>query len=595
MQTGMAGSAGGRETGTDANRGTRSGERAVPPRRPLPAPGRRRPGAGLLVLLLLLLLPARPLPAADEDLPLIKGERAVATVDGDPITLREFNEALAEAHRTHLPGEKAGRVDYSGIMQRLVNTRLIVFEAKNMGLDEMPEFRAMMEDYAKQTLMEILLERHVQPVREDEQEVDRLYREKTRAWKMESFRFQKEDDVQEAERQIKAGGDFDAVMKRAVAAGQAEGEAGGEVVKDRDLTLPVAELVSGMERGEISPIISLGKNGFLLFKLLEVIQPEEEDAELREEARREARDRVRMEAAKAYVGTLKDKLARVDRALLEGLDFEAEEPGFDRLRQDPRVLAEIDGEEPIRVQDLAKALEDRFYHGIAHALAEKKVNRKKMEVFEGMLQRRILHREALLQGLDRDETYRARVEGHERASLFGAFVQKVVVPDIGMEESELKNHYRKNKEAFSTPKMLRIKQIVFAQKRDALAALRKLNAGTDFNWLLSHAEGQVGRDEPGLLFFDGTLLSLRTMPEDLQKTMSDAEVGDARLYESPAGHFYVLYVYHVQAPATQPYEQVREQVAEAVFREKVNRTIEEWADKLRKYYRVKIFAKNLKG
>lgn len=532
--------------------------------------------------------------ASETDLPVINGKRAVATVDGKPITLEEFNQALSESHGTYLPGMKAGSVDFSGIMNRLVITRLIVLEARNMGMHELPEFRATVDDYAEQAIMEVLLERQVKDVVEDEKEVERVYKEKTRKWKMKSFRFTKEEDIQEVERQIQSGADFDTVMKKAVEAGKAEGEMGGDEVKDRDLTSSMARLLSTMEPGETSPIVSLGKNGFIIFRLVDVVYPEAEDKALREEARREVRNRIRVDAARNYVEKLKKEHARVNRPLLEALDFEAKEPGFDQFLQDERVLAEIHGEAPIKVGDLAKALKDKFFHGMENAIRSKMVNRKKNEVFEGRLQKRVIYKEALQQEVDKDEGYRGRVRDYERSALFGAFVQKVLVPDIRVDESDLKKYYKNNREEFSTPKMLRIKEMVFAGKADAIDALRKLNQGTDFNWMLSHVEGQIDKDTKDILKFDGKPLSLRTLPDDLKKVLSDAKVGDSRLYESPAGQFYVLHVYHALDPTLRPYEQVREEVAGEVFNEKVNRTIEDWTDKLKEYYPVKIFAKNLK-
>jgi hypothetical protein len=562
-------------------------------RRPAAACGSGIRGLCALAAILVLALP-RPAAAAESDLPVIQGKRAVATVDGDPISLDAFNRALAESHSRYVPGMKAGNVNYAGIMNRMINTRLIVFEARNMGLDKMPEFTKLVDEHAKQTLMEMLLERQVKDVTADDGRVEELYREKTRRWKLKSFRFQNEVDIRKAEKQIKGGAGFDAVMEKAVAAGKAEGESQGDEVRDHDLTQPVARHIATMKKGEVSPIVSLGKNGFLIFRLEEVVYPKEEDRALREEARREVRDQMRVEAAGRYVETLKKKYVKMDGDLLDPLDFEAKTPGFDALLKDERVLAEINGEDPIRVKTLAKALKERFYHGMQNAIRSKMVNRKKKEVLAGMVQRRVLHKEALLQGLDKSEEYKERVADYERSALFGAFVDKVIVRDIHLEEADFKKYYKKNKDSFATPKMVRIKQMVFKEKPQALNALRKINSGTDFNWLLSHAEGQVDGNTEALLMFDGNLLSMRTLPEELQKTLADARVGDSLLYVSPAGHFYVLNVYQVIDSKPKTYESVRKEITEEVFSEKVNRSIEDYTDKLKEYYPVKIFAKNLK-
>ena len=47
---------------------------------------------------------------SEENLPVIDGKVTVATVNDDPITLEEFNRAIAEAHATNPRGKKAGRI-----------------------------------------------------------------------------------------------------------------------------------------------------------------------------------------------------------------------------------------------------------------------------------------------------------------------------------------------------------------------------------------------------------------------------------------------------------------------------------------------------
>ena len=81
-------------------------------------------------------------------------------VNGDPITLDEFKRALATSHAGAMttPGRKtevprpAGQIDYSGIIERLVNIRLIVLEATNMGLNEQPEIRGAVDIFSRNPL-----------------------------------------------------------------------------------------------------------------------------------------------------------------------------------------------------------------------------------------------------------------------------------------------------------------------------------------------------------------------------------------------------------------------------------------------------------
>jgi hypothetical protein len=135
--------------------------------------------------------------------------------------------------------------------------------------------------------------------------------------------------------------------------------------------------------------------------------------------------------------------------------------------------------------------------------------------------------------------------------------------------------------------------MVFSQKSHAVNALDKLTHGTDFNWLISRAEHQVDKNSKGVLPFEGKLLTVKSLPDDVRQVLSGAKPGDFRLYESPQGHYYVLYVYHVIPAEPQPFQVVKKEIAKIVFDQKVTKAVEDYADKLREYYPVKIYAKDL--
>ena len=83
------------------------------------------------------------------------------------------------------------------------------------------------------------------------------------------------------------------------------------------------------------------------------------------------------------------------------------------------------------------------------------------------------------------------------------------------------------------------------------------------------------------------------MPEKVQKAVSGAKAGDFRLYEGPGDLYYVLYIYHVVPAQLQPFEDVKQEIAKKVFDDKLKKSVELWAAKLRDYYPVKIYRTDL--
>ena len=546
------------------------------------------------LLLGLIFLCATQAMAADQKLPIVDGKKIVATVAKEPITLEELNRAIAAAHAERPRETTAGKVDFSNILNRLITTRLIALEARNMGLDELPEIKSAMDAYARQLQMEILFERHVSDIRVDEDEVDQTYEALVREWKIKSLRLKKRADALQIESQLKAGQDFDKVVQKAIEWGLGEADAEGEYLQNKDLAQPVAQLVSKMRIGSISPMLSIGNKGFIVFKLEDTRIPEVKDPHARKLAIRQALNNKKVAAAKAYYQSLKQRHVKFfDQALLDSLDYEIPAPDFEKLLKDRRILVNIKGEKSITVGELTRALKQKFYHGVQRAIESKRINPKKQRVLEDIIQKRILLKEARTQGIDRTDEFKSKVKSHEIASLFGIFIDKVVAPNIQLDNETLRTYYQNHSEDFATPQMIRIRSLVFWNRDDAVAAIQKLKAGTDFTWLGSNADGQVDKNEKGRLNFEGKLLTQNGLPADVQKAVSNAKPGDFKLYESPQGHFYVLSINQIIPPKSQPFESVRKEIAKKAFDEKVRATIEQWAEQLKEYYPVKIYKTDL--
>ena len=547
----------------------------------------------LLIALICSLLAGQPAYGAEEKLPIIDGKPVVASVNDEPITLEEFNRAIGAAHAGRQREKAAGHIDYSNIMNRLINTRLILIEGKNMGLDELPGVRDSVDAYSRNTLMELVIEKHVADVSPDEKQIDEIYREMVKEWRITSVWFETEDGARKFREIMKGGKSFEETVRLAVEEGITKDVSQSKYFKDSDLNIPVAQLISRMEIGSVSPPVSFDKKGFIIFKLEDVRIPEDEDSEARKRAEVQARNQVRVQAARAYYQDLKKKYVRVDENLLAALDYEAEAPGMAKLLEDDRVIAEVQGEKPITVAELSKALKEKFYHGIELAKESKSVNERKAEVLENVVQKRILVKEALKQGLNKTEEYNYRVKEYENSVIFGLFIKKVISPDIKLDAKELETYYKNNSEEYKSPEMMRIKELVFHREADAVNALNKLVKGTDFAWLSSRAEGQVDKGSQGLMKFAGKLLTVRSLPQGVQKSLSGVNPGEFRLYESPEGYYYVLYIYDLIPAKLQPYEQVKKKIAKKVFDHKVKKALEDYAAKLREYYPVKIYAKHL--
>ncbi len=514
-----------------------------------------------------------------QDLPVIKGKKVVATVTGEPITLDEFNRDLALAQGANK----------SEVLRRLVNVRLIVQEAKRIGLDELPEIKNMVDAFSKVTLREELMERQVKDIKVDDKDVEKLYKESIKEWKISSVMVEKENDAKKMVEEIKGGKNFEELSKQFVMEKKAKPGEQGEYIKVKDINPQIVNVVSKMKVGSVSPIIPI-KSGFVILRLEDVRYSE--DPEAMKQAREEALKRKKVQALKDYSNALIKKYAKVNQDILNTLNYEAKTPGFEALLKDKRVVAEIKGENPITAGELTQHLKMQLFHGVERAIESKKLNSKKASALDEMIYKRVFRKEALRLGLEKTESYKNKVQEYETSVLFGAFVNKAVVPDIKLKEEEIKAHYNKHVKEYTMPEMMKIKSLVFAKREDGESAIEKLRKGTEFQWLAANAEGQVDKNTKGLLTFEEKPIIVKDLPEGVQKAIHGARAGDFRLYESPQGYFYVFAIQDVISSKPQPYEEAREMVAKKLFDDKIKKAVEDYADKLRAVSDVKIYIKD---
>jgi hypothetical protein len=529
----------------------------------------------------------------------------VAIVDDELITFSDLTESIFSTHAGRAEEATGVKKDYANLLERIITRKLIVQEARNIGLDELPEIASQIDAVSTKLLLSRLMEQQLESVEPDPAEVDALYRRMSREFLLTTLQFGDEKDAVAFAEECESGDDFDALARRFVEDGRAEGEIGGqEYLKLRDLLPGVAEAAFGMEVDSVSEIFTMA-GGFMLFHIKDARFYE--DPDLKEEARQRVLDPLKREKAYEYGEFLEGKYATIDEKLLEDADFEAEKSGalwfkketpvdFQKLLDDERILATVRGDESfsVTVGDLASEVERTYFHGVERALERKKgLNEKKRIILKNILLEKTGRLEAIDQGIDQTAEYLDAVEEYTNSLIFDAFVRRVIAPDIEITEKEVRQYYDEHPAELSSPKMLRMKSLIFVELPDAEGALKKLRSGADFKWLSANSPGQVDRDAEGVSAFDDQLLSLTGLPEDLRKAAEGADRGDFLLYSDPEGYHHVIVVEKAFPAERQDYVASRGQIAQAIFEEKARELIEDWSEKLKEAYETRIFVTGL--
>lgn len=529
-----------------------------------------------------------PVHAASSALPVKDGRPLVASVDDDAVWLDELVMQLEGGADTARLLDGRATSQELELLERMITVRLLVREAAGMGIAEIGEIRKEVDVMSRSMLREVLMETLVKHIAPDEAAVEKEFRTLARQWKTASLLFQDEAAAKQAREDVAGGAAFDDVAAKAIAAKLARSEGDDQYHGRKEYLPPVAAALETLEIGQTSPPVQIAP-GFVIVKVVDMRYPE--DAAMRSEARATVLARQRQAELAVREQALQDENVVVRKDVLDGLDYEAKEPTFEALLTDTRVVAEIKDAAPVTVGDLTDYMRMQFYHPGEDSGRGKRLNARKQAAFDATVMRRVLNAEALRRGIDKTTAYTDRLNAFEDSLVFNAFVQRVIAPENKMREEEVKSYYQAHLKDYSFPAMMKLRSLAFSTRAGAEAAIEKLRGGADFAWLAANAADQIEPSARSLPPSDGRPVMVSSLPDGAQQALADAKTGDVRLYPSPDGQFYALAVQEVVPPAARPYDEVRQEIAGKLYGEKLNKSIEDYAAKLRAASKVSVYLK----
>ncbi len=506
----------------------------------------------------------------------------IAKVDDEVVRLEELSDALFDAHRDRRDGAARDH-DFKPVLDRILDMKLMAAEAREMGLDELPAVKQAIEAEQESQLIQRVRGGATREVKPDPKVEERFYQDAVREWKLRSLLFAKGEDAKAFTTQLKAKKDFAEIGKKAVAEKKATGTTEATFVGPGAMLPQVLTAVARLKVGSYD-VVKVN-DGWAVVQVVGVRYPE--NAQARAQAKAKALEAARQKAAIRLYEELAARYAKTDKKLLKRVDFEAKKPGFAALRKDKRVLARIAGEEPLTVGDLAAGLEQKFFHGMDDPIKQHRANPAKEEVFHTLLRRRLVLQEARRHKLADRADFKRYMDRFTEATLFSAYLERVVMPSVKVSEQEGEKYYAEHKADFTVPAMYRLDSIVFEKAKDAESAFQKLRAGTDFKWMRANATGQVKEDKR-VAQLDGTVVSANALPPALKAQLAGAKLGDFRMQEIE-GQFFVVRVASMTPGSEQPFAQVREAIGKKLIAQNLNKAIREAGEKLRGTHQVAIY------
>ncbi len=509
--------------------------------------------------------------------PARSSDPVLATVNGEPVPLSKVRGGSGAAP----PTDGAGKA-----LERMIGVELAIQEGYRMGLEKTLEVRDRMGVFERDTLRDGLFASRVGGVKPDPKQVEAMANAMTVEVSIRTAAFATRAGADQLAARAARGDDFDTAATELAASGAGSVDPGEGFIRMSSLLPAVQAAIGSLAPGSVSAVYQIGDR-FAVSRLIERRTAPDPDA--RAKAEEELLRRLQGEAIAKYAEELKKKYARVDEPLDASLDFQGKEPGFESYLHDSRALVTISGAEPITVGDLADAVRKRLFHGADRAAERNRLNRKKDEVLDDLIVKRVVMREALVQGLDRKPEYLALRGETEREMVFGAFVAKVIEPEVKVTDAEVKEYYEAHRKDLTGADMTRLESIAFGSRRDAEAALAKLRSGADLPWMRTNAPGRLDpQANPDLLSFPAVPVILEDLPTDLRQALARAGTGEYRLYSATGGATYVILVRDLLPGQTMPLEDARGRIRAKLSGEKRQKAFDDYVATLRKASEVEI-------
>ena len=501
----------------------------------------------------------------------------LATVNGEPVTLGKVRGGSSAA----LPaGETVKALD------RMIGVTLATQEGYRMGLNEILEVRDQMGIFERDTLRDGLFAGRLATLKPDPAQVESLAKAMTVEVRIRSAAFAARADADQLVARAARGEDFDAAAKAIAANGKGSVDPGEGFIRTSELLPAVQSAIGQLAPGRVSAVYKIGDR-FAVSRLVERRQAPDPDA--RAKAQDEVLRRMQGEVIAKYAVELRQKYAKVNESLYATLDFDADKPGFESYLKDNRTLVTIAGGEPITVHVLADAVRKRLFHGADRAAEKNRLNRKKDEVLQDLISKRVVMREALVQGLDKKPEYVALRAEQERQLVFGAFVAKAIEPEVKVTDDEIRAYHQAHLKELTGPDMARLESIAFGSRKEAEMALAKLRSGADLAWMRTNAPGRLDpAANPNLLVFPAVPVTLGDLPADLSQALARAVSGEYRLYSATEGATYVILVRQILPGQALPLESAEGRIRAKLTGEKRQKAFDDYVARLRKASDVKI-------
>jgi len=502
-------------------------------------------------------------------------ETVLASVNGEPVTLQDIQEGFEGSHRGHtllLAGSEAMRE----FLDKTVDRRLLIQEARRIGLDDDAGIREAVQDLVAQRARdELYADEVTRPVEASEEAIRAAYEKTAQGYRVRHILTYTREDAERAAARVRAGEAFGSVAAQ-VSVSTTAGKGGDLGLVGWGQMDPRLEAeVEAMDPGEVRGPIETDQGwNILLMEERRPLQARPELEKLRNQITAILKQRAISRRSLAFFDELRARWApRVFHEALSEENLREAGQGGPEPDQAKRITVGLAGDRSITLADLRARLNLKNIQNLPRPWALRQVR----GVLDEAIFASLLEQEALRRGYARRPSITREASRLEEGLLLDRLLATVVYPPIQITDEEVRAFYDQNPKSFTQAEAVRLKIIVLDPQQDTEPVLRELRTGADFEavartWSRDPITAQAGGDL-------GWVVRGTTNPaiEAVAFSLKAGEIGLAKDEKAT----FVLKVMERRPERLQEYAAVKEKARESLLTRRRRAEVQRWVARLR--------------
>jgi len=212
-------------------------------------------------------------------------------------------------------------------------------------------------------------------------------------------------------------------------------------------------------------------------------------------------------------------------------------------------------------------------------MKKQRLNRSGEDIVNDWIDRELIDQEALSRHYEKLPEVGEKLKRYEDQLLKNIFIRNLVVPNVKINDENLKEYYSSHTKDFMKPGNYRVQSITVKTEEEAKEIKASLRNGADFSWLAKRKSIDNASQKGG----DTGWVTLKELPARLHDSIDTMNPGDLtdviRINDSA---FAIFRLQEVRGAMVEDFENVRETVYKACFNEKAKDILDRYINRLKK-------------